>query len=448
MKRSRLLSALAALSAVFCILSCEETPSGPVTPDDDDDKEQPGPIIDPEEYPYAEDTYFIMEDGEYPFKSVAAMMIGENIAIAATPDEGFTDVTSIMENSSEYFFAAVNPMLMVMGNVVDLMTEESLFTIISTLDKAPLETVAPGETSEISGGSFCMTYEDGVVTLKADILLTDNTWLGIHITANESADSPIDINSNIIGRGDEQKPLRTAFSTEQDGLLYMFLTPANISYFSELDIATWYLYMVVPTSMATGDNISTDALTSDDTFIFGMVDNLTPDNCFEITSSSLSDINGVFSIEKTETGYRSLWSFTVGEVWYFATFDGECRSVEEEAPVEESENFFSCGEEIELAITSAGLEKSEETWTLHLDIENGKTASITMPADFYATGGAFGFSQDPSMCVIYDGRRFSKAEGYSGTIHMLLDEEAGTVEAEFTNYDDCELYYKGKYLNR
>lgn len=66
------------------------------------------------------------------------MMIGENIAIAASADEGFTDVTSIMEESSAFFYAALSPTLL--DREIDLKTEESLFTIISTLAKARMET--------------------------------------------------------------------------------------------------------------------------------------------------------------------------------------------------------------------------------------------------------------------------------------------------------------------
>ena len=449
MKITRLIVKLLAVISAAFLASCDkenETRPQPVLPEPGPDTEKP--IIDPEEYPYKEDTYFIMEDGEYAFKSVAVMMIGENIAIAATPDEGFTDVTDIMQNSSEYIFAATNPLLVALGNDIDLLSEESPFTIKSTLKKAVLETIAPGETSEISGGRCMFTFYDGILSFKAEIILSDNTWLGVHLTAEDSAESPIVLNKNIIGRGDEMKPLRTAFSAEKDGLLYMFMTPANIDYFSELDVATWYLYLVVSADMMNGEYISTADITEADTFMFGMVDNVNPDYSFEIDSSTLSEVNGVFSIEKTESVYRTLWSFRTGEISYMVSFEGECRSVEEEAPVEGSDNFFSCGDETEADISSAELEKGEDTWSLHLNLDNGKTATVTMSAGFFTGGGTFGFSQDPAMCVIYDGTTYSKANGYSGTLTMKLDEEAGTVETEFTNYKDCEFYYYGNYSIR
>ena len=136
-------------------------------------------------------------------------MIGENIAIAASVDEGFTDVTSIMEESSGFFYAAVSPMLL--DKDIDLKTEESLFTVISTLAEAQMETVAPGETSEITGGKCKATLNDGIFTFKAEIILADKTCLAVNIKAEVSDDAPIVINENLIGRGEEVKPLRAAF---------------------------------------------------------------------------------------------------------------------------------------------------------------------------------------------------------------------------------------------
>lgn len=50
------------------------------------------------------------------------------------------------------------------------------------------------------------------------------------------------------------------------------------------------------------------------------------------------------------------------------------------------------------------------------------------------------------MSVSYDGNVYSKADGYSGTLTVYLNEADSTVETEFTNYDDCEFYYCGEYL--
>ena len=54
-------------------------------------------------------------------------------------------------------------------------------------------------------------------------------------------------------------------------------------------------------------------------------------------------------------------------------------------------------------------------------------------------------NMEDNMAVSYNGITYSKANGNSGTITVYLDEEVGIIEAEFTNYDDCEFYYCGEY---
>ena len=45
--------------------------------------------------------------------------------------------------------------------------------------------------------------------------------------------------------------------------------------------------------------------------------------------------------------------------------------------------------------------------------------------------------------MTYDGVTFSKENGYSGTITLGLDEEAGKLTAEFTNYAGFSLSFDG-----
>ena len=54
-----------------------------------------------------------------------------------------------------------------------------------------------------------------------------------------------------------------------------------------------------------------------------------------------------------------------------------------------------------------------------------------------------GFSQSPYLFVEYDGTRFSKAEGYNGTVTVETDAEIISIEA--TNYKNLEITYVGPY---
>lgn len=432
MKKFRFLIAAMTLAALCSMVSCEK----PKTEDEDKKDDGKGDIIiDPEEYPYNENTWMV--DGiENDLYSTALTMVGENLAIAASTEEGLADVTDIME-SEEFFYAAVSPVLL--GKEFDPKTEPAVFTLISTLAEVQLETVAPGETAEIQSGRCYMTLGDELLTFKAELKLADGTDVGLHITAKVEEGDEITINRNIIGRGDEVKPLRSAFYKEEDGQTYLFFTPANISYFSELDIARWYMYLVLPTE---------DVVTRSAKEIrFGVIDNIDEANCFEIDSETIAETPGDYYVEsKGEGKYKTDLSLKIDGVSYLIKFDGTCISADVEEPVEVLETYFKYNGE-EMTIESAELVKKDDVWTLNLTVSNGKTASLTMSPDFFTKGGTFGFSQDPNMAVAYSGKTYSKANGYSGTITMHLDEANGMIEAQFTNYNDLDFYYNGKYTS-
>lgn len=460
MKKLRTILIITALVSAFAVISCEK-PS-PVIPDDTDteipgggqeEKPDNGPDEgdeDPEEpaYPEAvnENTY-VINGTEYSFNSTALMMVGENPAIAATTSEGYDDLIKIMEETDEYFYAGLAPTMI--GKDVDLMTESSLFTIISTFSEALILNLYPDNRSEITRGRCKATFDDGTMTFKAGLELADGTTLAVNIIAKEE-DKTIEINSNEIGRSydNEVKPLRASFYLEEDGLTYLYFTPGAISYFEELEIAVWYMCLIISDDLMTGEEIELSSLTGDQSFTFGTIDNLDEDKCRMISNSDLGSSYGSFSVKKVDTAtYTAKFNIVIEGDAYFAWFDGKCRSVEETAPVVEVESHFTAGSE-KCEILSVELEKGETIWYLHLNLDNSKTATLTMSPEYYQRGGVFGFSQDENMAFIYDGVTYSSANGNRGTITIYLDEETGNVEAEFTNYSGCEFYYKGPYTTR
>ena len=419
MKTFRLFIAAMTLAALCCMASCEKQKP--------DDAEQDNDYLNS----------WTVNGIENDFFSTALTMVGDNLAIAASPEEGLTDVTSIME-SDEFFYAAVSPVLL--NKEFNPKNETSAFTIISSLNEAVLEAVAPDKTDEIRDGKCLMTFEDNVLTLKAKLILTDGTEVGLHITAEAQEDEEVVINENIIGRGDEIKPLRAGFYKELEGTTYLFFTPANISYFSELDIATWYLYLAMP-----ADLIRTK---SGSEVLFGMVDNTNADNNFEISTDTGSETVETFYIATYGNGeYIADISFIIDGITYCIQFDGTCISADIEKPVEVFETSFTFNGET-MDIESAALIKGDQTWTLELSVSNGKKAEVTMPVKFWAYE-AVGFSYDKdNIRVSYDGNVYNKANGSSGTINLKLNEELSQIEIKFTNYNNLEFYYNGSYSTR
>lgn len=450
MKKIRFIFALATAIAALTIVSCEKPdPTTPDKPETETPEEKPEeePEEKPEEkpeYPIAENTNTYTINGtEYSFGSTAMMMVGESPSIAATPAEGYSSVMDIMTSGEiEYFFAGVSPALL--NKDIDLINEAETYTIYSTLEKGFIEFLAPGETSEIEKGICRLAEtEEGVFYFTAGIILADGTELAINILAE--AEEEVEVNENEIGVGDNIKPLRAAFYMEDEEMTYLYFTPSEIYYFyDEIDMATYYMYLIMDNNLLTGEDIELDEI-GEKTFMFGMVDNATGDMKF-FDNSSMDGIEGAFNVMKTDQGcYAVTFEFIIDGEMYYVSFDGECTSVDESAPDED--NVFACGDEF-LVIEGAELEKGEELWTLWFVLENGKEASIVMPADFYQDEEEHGFSFDERISVNYDGRSYCKANGDSGTVAVLIDEEAGIVDAYFTNYEDCELYYIGEFIAR
>ena len=130
MKNFRFTIAIMTLAALCCMVSCEKQ-----KPEDDEEI-------------YSENTWAV-NGIENDLFSTALTMVGDNLAIAASTEEGLTDVTSIME-SDEFFYAAVSPVLL--NKEFNPKNEISAFTLISTLNEAVLEAVAPDKTDEIQDG--------------------------------------------------------------------------------------------------------------------------------------------------------------------------------------------------------------------------------------------------------------------------------------------------------
>jgi hypothetical protein len=74
--------------------------------------------------------------------------------------------------------------------------------------------------------------------------------------------------------------------------------------------------------------------------------------------------------------------------------------------------------------------------------EREDVLKIHLPSDFI-DGNAHGFSQSPDLYIEYDGKVYSKAKGYSGTVTVGRDGD--TLRIDATNYDNLKITYEGPY---
>lgn len=382
-----------------------------------------------------ENTY-VINGTEKSFRAAAFMMVGENPSVMATTQLGVSGAEAILA-SNNYFYGAVSPLLV--GTEFDITTESTLFTLLSTLSGATIETAAPGMTEELTAGKACLKIEGEKATLTAGLILADGTTLAVNISAK--VESGVEINENIILRDAERKPVRASFYMKEDGMTYLYFTSAGIDYAEELDIAVWYMYLMISDDLVAGKtiDIESDQITSSN-FILGVMDNADYSASWAITKDDLQGATGSFyAKENSEGNYSVLIDIDLFGTPYYLSFEGKCRSCYD-TPVVES-NYLIYNQE-KFSVTGATIDSKEEPWRITFNIEGGTTLTATLPASF-VDGNAHGFSQSDLLTVSYNGETYSYANGNSGTVTALLNEENFTLDFAFTNYKNCEISYSG-----
>lgn len=376
---------------------------------------------------------FIINEEEHQFGSSVSFMVDENPSVAASVSAGNSSWEQIFA-SDQYFFAAVSPTLV--NKRFDIMTEPALYTIISQLSGAILDAVSPAYLSEVSMGECIYEIVDeNSVSFRASLMLADGTLMAVNISASNYVES----NENIISRGDEIKPIRSSFYMEEDGLTAIYLTPAELYYFDELPIASWYMYIMVDDNLLTGDIIELSSV--EELVMIGMEDNLNPDNSWMISSEDFDGAGGNLSFFKNSEGnYTVTMNVDYQGVSYSVEFSGE--SIPYDYIPQEPDNYFKFGSD-NFAIVSSSYFLDETIVNLTLTLENDLDVIVTFPEEFI-DGNAHGFSQSEYFTVTYKDIILSKATGYSGTMTALYKDN-GEFHIEFTNYDDCEFYYTGMF---
>ena len=363
------------------------------------------------------------------FVSVAVSNIGEYLCIAASTTEGVGSFDAMFEQE-EYFYVAVSPLLN--GKEFDLMTEESLYTVISTLEGAVIETLAPTMLEEIGEGKCCFEYSEGVAEVSVSLTLVSGVTFSAKLSAEEAG---IVVNENIFAIDGDEKPVRTAFSLRKDGVTSLYLTPAGIDYFDELGITTYYAYIILDDGQCHGRTLS-----AADVISVGYADN------FNEMIVDANDTRVTGSLNVADDPDDPAHYIVSADLDFAGTslklrFDGN--TIDANAREEVKNEVIYEGKSY--AITSAVLDNmpsAEGTCTVMLVTELGDILHITLPVGFI-DGNAHGFSQSPYLYMKYAGKTFSKTEGYSGTVTISVED--GMMKVEATNYDDLEAKYEGGY---
>ena len=364
------------------------------------------------------------------FGSVELTNLGEYICIAATPAEGVQGFDAVFEQD-EYFYVAISPLLN--GKEFDLMTENDLYTVMSTLEGAFLETVAPDMKDEIKEGKCLFDYKDGKATVEVRLTLADGTKLAAKMEAEEPG---IVVNENIFAIAGNEKPVRTAFYLKEDGLTTLYLTPAGIEYFEDISITTYYAYIVLDDTQCNGR-----ALDVSDIVAVGYGDNF---NEIYVDSREVSAKGSlkVFADPSDASHYQVSADITFGGTTLKLRYDGNAIDAGTKEVVKNEVIYNGETYGITNVILNMQPDPVNLTCTVMIFTERGDMVKINLPVNFL-DGNAHGFSQSPDLYMEYGGQRYSKATGYSGTITVADDGD--TIRIDATNYDNLKITYEGPY---
>lgn len=424
MKRIFTITIYAAIAAL--LLSCEKPANN-----DDNGTDTPTPPVEiPTDKPaeQAMNSYVINGDG-HGFGSVVASNFGEYLCIAASVAEGVSSFDKIFEQE-EYFYVAITPMLN--GEEFDLMTETKLYTVMSTLKAAEIETVAPEMKKEIQEGKCVFTYDDGKTTVEISLTLTD----GRELTAKMEAEENIVVNENIITVNGTSKPIRTAFHKTEDGLTEIYLTPAGISYSEELAITTYYAYLILNENQCTGKTVMASEIIE-----AGLVDN-TDETCISSVTSECSGTVNVLRDDENPSHYTVVASINLDGTVIDVQFKGNAIDYDLKPEIIYEVVYGKRSYKISNVILDKTI--GNDLWKVTVE-SNGKDFTITMPSTAF-DGNPKGFSQfknNPDVMVTYGDNVYNYASGHSGTITVGIDGES--IHIEFTNYNDLKVLYEGAF---
>ena len=363
------------------------------------------------------------------FGSVALSNIGDYICIAATPSEGVESFEEVFDQE-EYFYVAISPLLN--GKEFDMMTEERVFTVMSTLQGAYLESVASTLTDEITSGTCLFNYKEGVAVVEVSLVLTDGSELSVKMAAEEPG---IVVNENVFAIGGNEKPVRTAFRMIGDGTTTLYLTPAGIEYFEDIDITTYYAYVILESGKCHGRTLGVE-----DVIAVGYADNfneLIVDSREVATTGTLNiaaDPNDV-------AHYVVALDLDFDGTSLKIRFDGETLDALAKEVVKNEVVYDGASLGIKDVYVDF-MPNPECLTTVMIFTERDDVVYIKIPNN-YLDGNAHGFSQSQNLYIEYDGVVYSKSNGYSGTVTVGFDDDIIKINA--TNYDNLEITYEGPY---
>lgn len=348
----------------------------------------------------------------------------------------------LVENEAEYVQILVLPSLC--NREFDVMTETDGFALYSTYASAPLfEGAGPGFTEAIESGSCRFDFDGTNAEAFINLKLADGSTIAVRGAGVFEGTKP---EENYIERNGDKDALRAAFYSVEDGLGYFYFTPADIDYFEEIEMASYYVVLLVDESLIDGRTV--DIATESSYFEVYYVDNATGDMIIGAAGDT-AGVEGTFSISRldSEASFAASASIAFSEnISVSLTFSGECTDMYAE-PAKENAFVF---DDVKTPIASVVVDTTSELWNIWLSGESGvetvegmqsaDALRITAPEEAFS-GEPVGLSTYKTIEFAYGDSVWNYDNGAFGTLTVSLDGE--TLNLDFTNYENLNGYYSG-----
>lgn len=348
----------------------------------------------------------------------------------------------LVENEAEYVQILVLPSLC--NREFDVKTETDGFTLYSTYASAPLfEGAGPGFTEAIESGSCRFDFDGTNAEAFINLKLADGSTIAVRGAGVFEGTKP---EENYIERNGDKDALRAAFYSVEDGLGYFYFTPADIDYFEEIEMASYYVVLLVDESLIDGRTV--DIATESSYFEVYYVDNATGDMIIGAAGDT-AGVEGTFSISRldSEASFAASASIAFSEnISVSLTFSGECTDMYAE-PAKENAFVF---DGVKTPIASVVVDTTSELWNIWLSGESGvetvegmqsaDALRITAPEEAFS-GEPVGLSTYKTIEFAYGDSVWNYDNEAFGTLTVSLDGE--TLNLDFTNYENLNGYYSG-----
>lgn len=348
----------------------------------------------------------------------------------------------LVENEAEYVQILVLPSLC--NREFDVKTETDGFALYSTYASAPLfEGAGPSFTEAIESGSCRFDFDGTNAEAFINLKLADGSTIAVRGAGVFEGTKP---EENYIERNGDKDALRAAFYSVEDGLGYFYFTPADIDYFEEIEMASYYVVLLVDESLIDGRTV--DIATESSYFEVYYVDNATGDMIIGAAGDT-AGVEGSFSISRldSEASFAASASIAFSEnISVSLTFSGECTDMYAE-PAKENAFVF---DDVKTPIASVVVDTTSELWNIWLSGESGvetvegmqsaDALRITAPEEAFS-GEPVGLSTYKTIEFAYGDSVWNYDNGAFGTLTVSLDGE--TLNLDFTNYENLNGYYSG-----